>query len=244
MNHAFFAAGAVGIAPAFLIMFYALRRYEYPYVEEALFRNDRLFLSFSVGMVVGVLSAVLFNAFGVVGTLGAMTALLAVALFEESFKVAYLNLRFFQGRFDAVFYGPSLGLGTAATFSMAVAFQTFTAPGDPFAPLNVTILALLAVALCALHFFTGSVLGAGAGQGRTWRSYAQALGARVVFALLLAPFLAPFEVGSPGVLVAFLLAATGFTLFLLWEAQRFVIPDSLPPDVRRRLRRRPAGDEA
>lgn len=240
MNHAFFAAGAVGIGPAFLLMFYALRRYEYPYVESALFRNDRLFLSFAVGMVVGVISALLFNAFVVATTLVALAALLGVALFEESFKLAYLNFRLFRGRFDSVFYGPSLGLGTAATFTMAFSFQVFTGPTDPFSPVNVAALVTLAVGFNALHFFTGAVLGAGAGQERTFRPALPALGARVVFALLLAPFLAPFQVANPYFLAASLAAAAGVALYLFREAHLYLIPDALPAEVRRRLRRRPA----
>ena len=240
MNHEFFAAGAVGIGPAFLFLFYALRRYEYPYVKEGLFRNDRLFLSLAVGMVVGTASAVLFNAFRVAGTLAALSVLLATALFEESFKVAYLNFRLFRGRFDAVFYGPALGLGTAATFTMAFAFQTFTAPVDPFSVVNVLVLVTLGVALSALHFFTGTVLGAGAAEGAPWWSLLQALGARAVFALLLAPFLAPFQVANPAVLVVVLLASAAFALLLFREAHVHRIPDSLPADVRRQLRRTPA----
>ncbi|MDX1534369.1 MAG: hypothetical protein R3291_01970 [Thermoplasmata archaeon] len=246
MNHEFFAAGAVGIGPAFLLMFYTLRRYEYPYVEKALFRNERLFLSFAIGLVVGVVTAVVFNAFLVGTTVEALLALLAVAVFEESFKLVYLNYKIFRGNFDTVFYGPGLSFGIAATFSMAFAFQVFTQPEVPLGALivNVTVLILLAVGLNALHFYTGAVQGAGAGRGRPWRAYFQALGARGVFALLLAPFLAPFQVLNPAVLVGFLLVAVGFALFLFWNAYTRVIPNSLPSEVRRRLRRRPASEEA
>lgn len=232
----FFAAGVVGIGPALLLVYYGLRRYEYPYVEEAIFRNDRLFLSFAVGMVVGVLAAVFFNAFRVAVVETALLVLLGVALFEESFKLAYLNLRWFRGRFDVVFYGTSLGVGTAATFAMAVSFQTFTGP-DPFSPVNVGTLLALAVALNGLHFYTGSVQGAGSARGRPWRAYLQALGARAVFALLLAPFLAPFQVRNPAVLVTYFVLAVAMALVLFREGYLHVIPPSLPQDVRRRLRR-------
>jgi hypothetical protein len=218
-------------------MFYSLRRYEYPYVEKALFRNDRLFLSFAVGMIVGTASAVLFNAFRIDLYTTALIVLLAMAVFDESFKLVYLNLRFFQRKFDTVFYGSSLGLGMAATFIMAIAFQTFTNPTDPFNPIGVTALATLSIALNSLHFFTGSVIGSGSARGRPWRAYAQSLGSRTVFALLIAPFLAPFQVANPAVLVFFLLAATAFTIFLFWQAHSFIIPEALPADVRRRLRR-------
>ncbi len=246
VNHAFYAAGAVGIGPALLLMFYTLRRYEYPSVENALFRSDRLFLSFAIGLVIGVITAVVFNAFLVNTTVAALLALLAVAVFEESFKLAYLNYKLFRGKFDTVFYGPGLSFGIAATFSMAFAFQVFTQPNVPLGALavNVTILILLSLGLNALHFYTGAVQGAGAGQGTPWRSYFQAMGARAVFALLLAPFLAPFQIRNSAVLVAFLLVAVGFALYLFWNAYSRVIPNSLPSKVRRRLRRQPAGEEA
>ncbi len=245
VNHEFFAAGAVGIGPAFLLMFYTLRRYEYPYVEKALFRSERLFLSFAIGLVVGVVAAVIFNFFLVNTTVAALLALLAVAVFEESFKLVYLNYKLFRGNFDTVFYGAGLSFGIAATFSMAFAFQVFTQPDVPLGAraVNVTILVLLSLGLNALHFYPGSGQGAGAGGGTPWRSYFQAMGARAVFALLLAPFLAPFQVLNRAVLVAFLLVAVGFAVYLFWNAYRGVIPNALPSDVRRRLRRKPAGEE-
>ncbi|MFQ6013474.1 MAG: hypothetical protein ACE5LS_07510 [Thermoplasmata archaeon] len=244
MNHEFFAAGAVGIGPAFLLMFYTLRRYEYPYMKEALFRSERLFLSFAIGLVVGVITAVVFNTFQVANTVAALLALIAVAVFEESFKLVYLNYKLFQGKFDAVFYGSALGFGTAATFSMAFAFQVFTGPAAVLTALSVALLLILSLAMNALHFYTGSVQGSGAGRGTPWWSYLQALGARGVFALLLAPFFAVREVLNPAVLVGSLLAATGIALYLFWNAYVHVIPNSLPADVRRRLRRRPSGEEA
>ncbi len=237
VNHAFFAAGAVGIGPAFLLIFYALRRYEFPYVEKALFRNDRLFLSFAVGMIVGVFSAVLFNAFQIELYTQALIILLAMALFDESFKMAYLNLRTFQKKFDTAFYGSSLGVGMAATFIMAFAFQTFTQPTDPFHPVNVFGLLTISIALNSIQFFTGSIIGVGSAKGTPWRSYFQSLGSRAVFALLIAPFLAPAQVANVVVMVIFLLAATAFAIFLYWETQSSIIPDSLPADVRRTLRR-------
>jgi hypothetical protein len=244
VNHAFFAAGAVGIGPALLLMFYSLRRYEYPYVQVGLFRNDRLFLSFAVGMIVGTASAVLFNSFRIDLYTTALVILLMIAVFDESFKLVYLNLRTFQRKFDTVFYGPSLGLGMAATFIMAIAFQTFTSPQDPFNPVNVSGLLTLSIAFNSLHFFTGSLIGAGSASGRPWRAYLQSLGSRSVFALLIAPFLAPFQVANPTLLVSFLLAATAFAIFLFWEAHSFIIPRALPADVRRRLRRVPTRERA
>ncbi|MFQ5553152.1 MAG: hypothetical protein ACE5EW_05485, partial [Thermoplasmata archaeon] len=93
MNHEFFAAGAVGIGPAFLLMFYTLRRYEYPYVDKALFRSERLFLSFAIGLIIGVITAVIFDSLRVATVEVAVLALVAVAVFEESFKLVYLNYK-------------------------------------------------------------------------------------------------------------------------------------------------------
>lgn len=240
----FFAAGVVGLGPALFFTFFSLRRYEYPYVEEALFRNDRLFLSFAVGMVAGVASALIFNAFPVNFFTTALIVLLLTATFEESFKLVYLNLKFLQGKFDTVFYGASAGLGMAATFVMAFAFQTFSGGLDPFSPVNVLTLLTLSIALGALHFATGSLLGIGAAQRLLWRSYLQAMGARLVFAVLLAPFLAPFQVLNVALLVLFFLAATFFALYLYRESLLSFIPDSLPVEVRRRLRRGPLKSRA
>lgn len=237
VNEAFYAAGAVGIGPALATLYYSLRRYEYPWVEKGLFRNDRLFMSFAVGMILGVLSAVFFNSFRIDLFTTALLVLILTALFEESFKLFYLNLRWLQRRFDTVFYGASLGVGMAATFVMAFAFQTFTQPVDPFHPISVLGLLTLSVALVSLHFFTGSMIGSGVAEGKPWWAYLRALTARVFFAVLLAPFLAPFQVVDPYLIIGFLVAAAAFALFLLWEGHSRVIPESLPADVRRKLRK-------
>lgn len=237
----FFAAGVVGLGPALALMFCGLRRYDYPYVDKALFSNRRLFGSFAIGMVVGTLSAavtylILFS-IAAADLAGLFVLFLAIGLFDESFKLVYLNSRPLRGRFDATFYGVALGLGMAATTAMAWAYQGVRLPDIGFTPVTLLAFAALSVGFNGFGCFTGAVLGLGAAQGYMRIPFAEAASARAVLALLLtlfisaAPSSAELSLGSA-------LTGVALALALTWMAFARLLPEALPQDVRRQRRRR------
>ncbi len=237
----FFAAGVVGLGPALALMFLGLRRYDYPYVDKALFSNRRLFGSFAIGMIAGTLSAAAtyFLFFSFNGLAGFFILFLLIGIFDESFKLIYLNSKPLRGRFDVIFYGVALGLGMAATTAMAWAYQSFhPVPGLPevgFTPITLTALAALSVGFNGVGSFTGAVLGLGAAQGYMRIPFTEAISARLVLAFLLAVFMSSpvFEVILGAAVMAAVLAGV-----LAWVAYVRVLPEALPQDVRRQRRRR------
>lgn len=233
-NLTFFLAGLLGLGPALALMFYTLRNYDYPYVEKALFSDRRLFASFAVGMVAGTASAALTyfllpaSDFALI-----LVVLLLVALFDELFKMVYLNLRTLRGRFDATFYGAALGLAMGGSSSMAFAYVALGTLG--LGTVTVAFSLAVALSLVGVEFFAGSLLGSGAANGRMVQPLGEALAARTLVAVPLALLLSPPDatVGwAAGVL------AVGGGLGLAWMAHATVLPEALPQDVRRGIRRR------
>src|SRR5207244_5318135 len=59
------------------------------------------------------------------GDLASFAVAVAVSfVFEESFKLVWLNRRSYRGRFDTTFYGVPLGIGAAASGVVAAAWAS------------------------------------------------------------------------------------------------------------------------
>src|SRR3989304_5588571 len=123
----FFVALLLGIGPALAILWTSLRRFDRPRGEPTLFDDRRGFGGLGVGMVFGVIASVFVLALPRVDLASSVLAIVVTFLFEEGFKLVYLNRRGYRGRFEATFYGVSLGGGAASTAGVPAAVGT--APG-------------------------------------------------------------------------------------------------------------------
>lgn len=233
----FFAAGILGFGPAIGVLYHALRTYDYPFTEKSYFDTRRVILALAVGMIVGTISGAITLALGAAGSLVALVLfLILVALFEEGFKLIYLNRKGYRGRFDTTFVGVGLGIGIAAIAAAGPAYAN--GPALFGAPVYLP-LAAFSVSLSFVHGATGAILGLGCSKGDLVTAFAQAFVARVLHAAILVPFFVWFS--TPTVTIALpvlsLAAAIGFTIFLYRHVYRFVIPETLPPELRRERRR-------
>lgn len=235
MNHEFFIAGALGIGPAIFVLWHALRRYDYPYVEKALFDSRKVFFSFAVGMVFGVVSSSFGGFLPGFDVASVLSLSITLALLEESFKLVYLNLKRFQRKFDTTFYGSSLGLGMASTIALA---NAYIQPKGTLFTLNYLILLLIfSIGINSLHCFTGALIGFASSKGRSWFSFLKAVLSRIVFAVLILPF---FLASQSEILLplASLVACAVYSLFLYSYAYFHILPETLPESLRRERRRK------
>src|SRR5438445_784949 len=110
-NLDFLVAFLMGILPGLVILWASLRRFDRPHVDHTLFDDRRVFGSLAVGLIFGTVASV----FAIVlprGDLASFAVVVAVSfVFEESFKLVWLNRRSYRGRFDTTFYGVPLWLG-------------------------------------------------------------------------------------------------------------------------------------
>ena len=237
----FFAAGLIGFAPSVAVLFHALRTFDYPYTEKALFDTRRVFLGLAVGMVLGTASGaitVLLRA-GFVGLVALMVFLLLLALFEEGAKLVYLNRKGYRGRFDTTFVGLTLGVGMAAIVAAGSAYVNGPAL---FAPSSIATLAVFSASLGFVHACTGALIGYGCSKGDVLVPFSQAYVARVLHAAMLVPFFVWSGLPNPEANLAVPLfslgAAVAFTAILYTYVYRTILPGTLPPELRRERRRR------
>src|SRR3972149_5412377 len=166
----YFGALLLGIGPALAVLWVSLRRFDRPHVSKSLFDDRRVFSSLAVGMVFGVFASALNVLLPRSNLAGSLLVLAVVLLFEELFKLVYLNRRSYQGRFDTTFYGVTLGVGAASTAVWGG--QDFLLPGV------IVPLALISLGLSLVNATTGSFIGLGASRGQMLRPLARAVGGR------------------------------------------------------------------
>ncbi|TLZ70980.1 MAG: hypothetical protein E6K10_06255 [Methanobacteriota archaeon] len=226
----------VGVGPAILLMWVSLRRFDHPYAPKTLFDDRRVFLAFAVGMGFGALSSSLTFAVSTSG-LGIVFPLIAVALFEESFKLVYLNRKGYRGRFDTTFYGVSLGVGSAATLVMASVFNANpTLLQSPEVPALIAALVLLSLSMTMVLASTGAIIGFGTSQSKVLGYFVRAFLVRFShLAILLFFFVAPPDEAVLG--FSSLGASLIFAGVVYAFVYREILPETLPKDIRRSLRR-------
>ena len=230
----------VGIGPAVLLLWLSLRRFDYPLAPKALFDDRRVFLAFAVGFGFGAVSSGLTFAISTSG-LALVVPLIAVALFEETFKVVYLNRKGYRGRFDTTFYGVSLAVGSGASLAIASVFNANpTLLQRPELPVLVGALALYSLSMAMVLASTGGLIGFGTSQSKVLGYFLRAFLVRFShLAILMFFFLGEDPVLAPASLAASLVFAGIVYSFVYRE----ILPETLPKEIHRELRRWPGKAE-
>lgn len=239
-NLTFVTAMALGLGPALFVLWFSLHRFDYPRAEHALFDDRRIFFALAVGMAWGVIASVLTTfvaAAGIAGDLfSAYVIVLGIVMLEESFKMAYLGRKGYRTRFDTTFTGVALGLGSAATLVAASGFLDLA--GSVRSAADLLPLAVFSVTMSAMHAVSGGLIGFGSAQGAMGTYYGRAILARSVNMLLMVPFFLPTAFANDPAIAYVSLAAGLVEALLLYRYLYLdVLPETLPKDVRRELRR-------
>ncbi|TLZ51899.1 MAG: hypothetical protein E6K18_03840, partial [Methanobacteriota archaeon] len=160
----FLVSGLIGFGPSIAVLYHALRTYDYPYTAKAYFDTRRVFLALAVGMIVGTVSGAIVVGLrgGISSLLSLVLVLLLLALFEEGFKLVYLNRKGYRGRFDTTFVGLSLGIGVSA---IVAAGSSYVNGPALFTPSSVVTLLGFSASLGLVHGATGAILGYGCSKG-------------------------------------------------------------------------------
>ena len=225
----------VGLAPALFLLWFSLRRFDYPRAERTLFDDRRVFLALAVGLGWGAVASTLALFVADMGLAGGLVSVyvlvFALVLLEESFKMAYLGRRGYRMRFDTTFTGVALGVGSAATL---VAASGILNPAGA----SVTVFVVFSITMSLMHAVSGALIGFGAAKGTMGRHYLRAVLARGVNMLLLVPFFVPAAYGGdPAVAYVSLGAGLAEGLLLYRYVYAEVLPETLPKEIRRELRR-------
>lgn len=181
MQYAMSIAAFLAFAVALSVMYFVLRRYTYPAVEEPFFSDPMLFKLFAVGLVEGTVLFVVYTYL----SWGSMLIAILFGVMLEIVKMVTLNLKRFHGLSDSIFYGFGLGLGigTAMAFGMAY-FITVNIEVDALSWIIVMVLVLQQIFLNA---GTGTIIGEGIARYRPWEFFLKALLVDVAYQLLMVP---------------------------------------------------------
>jgi len=230
-NVDFLVAFLLGILPGLVILWASLRRFDRPQVDHTLFDDRRVFGSLAVGLIFGTVASIFALALPRGDLVSFIVAVGVSFVFEESFKLAWLNRRSYRGRFDTTFYGVPLGIGAAASGVVAAAWAS---RDILYVPETFALLIVYSISLGLVNADTGALIGFGASRGDTWRAFLRAIGVRLAHGVFLSPFL--LQVDEPyGAISA--VTSVGFALLIYYYIYREILPGTLPEDIRRELRR-------
>ena len=230
----FSVALVLGIAPALAVLYWSVRRYDVPFTRYRLFDDRRLFGGLAVGLIFGVLAAfVEVNA--PAGFAGTVIALAAFFVFEESFKMVWLNRKSYRGRFDTTFYGVSIGVGIAAALAVAsVLGNVSTSSTSLYTPQSLLLLALFSSSWSLVHADTGVLIGFGASRGETLWPFVKAVLVRLAHGMLLLAFFLGIE--EPWSLLA-VATSIAFAALVYHYVYSVLLPGTLPDDIRKDMQR-------
>src|SRR5436189_3542055 len=231
-NLDFLVAFLLGILPGLVILWASLRRFDRPQVDHTLFDDRRVFGSLAVGLIFGTVASIFALALPRRDLVSFAVAVGVSFVFEESFKLAWLNRRSYRGRFDTTFYGVPLGIGAAASGVVAAAWASREIL---YVPETFALLIVYSISLSLVNADTGALIGFGATRGDTWRAYLRALAVRLSHGALLSPFLLP---GTPELYATISVGTSlGFALLIYYYVYHDILPGTLPEEIRRELRR-------
>ena len=165
------------------------------------------------------------------GLVGTALALAAFFVFEESFKMVWLNRKSYRGRFDTTFYGVSVGAGVAATLAVANLLGAFP---NLYEPDILAVFLLFSISLSLIHADTGVFIGFGASRGETLWPLLKALALRGAHGALLLAFL--LQAPQPWSLIA-VATSIAFAAIVYHYAYTVLLPETLPDEVKREMRR-------
>ncbi|MFA7161365.1 MAG: hypothetical protein WC083_02195 [Candidatus Methanomethylophilaceae archaeon] len=180
-------AGVLAILPAFLVLYFSLRKYTYPAVEDPFFSDPKMFGLMVVGMIEGTVIFVAYTYFA--GVWSSLLVALLIGILTEVVKLVTLNLKRFHGQSDTVFYGFSLGIGTAIAMAGGMTFYlgSIASAGGGIDAATWFIIIVYVVQQILLHPATGATIGEGVARLRIGEFLIQAVIVSAVYQILMTP---------------------------------------------------------
>ena len=231
----FYIGGIIGFAPALFLIWFSLRKYSYPYVEGSLFEDRKVFFMLAVGMVVGTVIST-FEMFllpysKIDYTMFILVYVIGFVLLEDLAKFVILNFKGYQGRFDSTFYGLSLGAGYSATHMIGLVIREM-AFSESLGLVNWLGIIVLSVSMALIHCSVGATLGNATGRNLGLRGLIPALIPHFVFQMLMYP---GFFYSQMWYALIFVLP---LSVIVFHGVYNHTIPESLPPEVQKEMRRK------
>jgi len=234
----FITATVIGIVPALVGLYYILRGFV------GGFEDQKLFIVLTAGLFLGMLSftfhVFIDNVIFAPSAIGWLVYAVGFSFLDNIMMFVVVNHKWVRKTPGVPFYGISLGAGFAATSTMALVFRLLYAFPD-FDLLSVGLLAMVSVAgvgAVMLRSSTGALIGLGSARKEPWPWFGRAIIAQVPFGTL---FMLLYYAGNYfDVLfsIPILAVLVAYCWWLLDIVRRRMLPQTLPGELKRRIRRR------
>lgn len=203
----------IGIIPALIVLYIGLKGYEGRY------KDKLIYLTFIVGIIIGIASAVieLFTR-----NIGLLVYIILFPILEQLFKTIILNLGRFQEKQETTIYGFSLGLGFGSVFTpVAIFFGNF----QDIISMAAAMIGSFGITL--FHAATGILIGYGVYVNKL----AKYLSISILLHLVITTVIGVTNLFSVGYLQITLVL---YGLVVFWYALKKIMPRILQETQRRR----------
>lgn len=213
-------AGVAALAPALLLMYFVLKKYTYPKVEEPFFSDPSLFMLFAVGLVEGT---ILFVAYTYLRDWwGSIIVAVLIGAIMEIVKLVSLNLKRYNGKSDSIFYGFGLGIGMGAAIAFGMSYyitSIITKDGGAMDAASWIMIAVFILMYIFLNSATGTIIGEGIARYKPWEFFMQAVLVNVACQLLMIPTFTSLTSGTVGYYLSYLAmaASLGLAIFFFYR---------------------------
>lgn len=217
------AAAVAGFGPAMALLFFTLRDYTYPKVEKPYFDDRKLFAFFALGIVLGMVVFAFENwGSSLASQYTVLGLVLGFAVMEELMKLVILNFPRFQRKIDTAFYGLSLGLGIAATYTFATVYVFLLDAGSVTAA-ELAIVSAMGIMFVLLHGATTTMIGIGVSRGDLKGYLPEAVLIHIGFGLMYESFFA-YELVPPPLNLVGLGGAAAIVVYAYNKIHRLSLP--------------------
>jgi len=212
-------AGA-SFGPALLLMFLTLRDYTFPKVEKPFFDDSKLFMLFTLGIVLGMV----FFFIDTVVTFSVMTIILVatgIPILQGLIKLSILNWPKFQRKIDTAFYGLALGLGISTTYAFSRMYSVVHDPstmglGSTDA-LSMALIIMMGVQIVLIQGSTTGLIAIGCARGQPWSYFAYAMMYALGYSFLLYGSAVAADVAGDLAATGVILAAWLVSAYSYWH---------------------------
>lgn len=144
----------LGIIPALILLYIALKGYE------GYYKDKTIFLTFILGIILGIIAAIIRH---VIWYPLVVTSIIIFSFFEQLLKTIFLNLGIFQRKKETPIYGLAMGLGFGSSFTPFLIIQASSIIGNDLSFL--TIIAVGSLGFILFHAATTTYIGYGVYNG-------------------------------------------------------------------------------
>lgn len=225
MDIIFQISAIIGIAPAFVLLYFVWDKFE-NFFDEKLF-----FFNLVMGLIIGTFIAAIFLLISYSSSKYidlSFIFLVTFAFFTELFKFIFLNRKRAQRTYIVTFNGLTFGLGIGAIWAVALTYYYSRIFFNVYIAFYFVIMSF---AFSLIHSSTGSIIGYGIYTNRRMKYLFNAILIMIVFNLSLIPYIWGFP---PYYSLISLIIALPVFYYMIYNG---ILLDTLPQELKRKWRK-------